>query len=138
MKFVKKTLNVAIGSVIAFVMLFGAAMAISDGKAVIAETQELISHKVIDRRESGSTKLVLNVEVQLVDGRPPYEGELRVLSEYLVGSETGYEKKFVTFYLPGMKKGKGAYATGHHNPDLQVYLRPYTLLKYPEYEKFAF
>jgi hypothetical protein len=138
MKIVRRSLVVVGCSMAAFAMLIGIEVVTGSGKVVMAEKQALIAHKVLDRRESGSTKLVLNVEVQLVDGRPPYEGELRALSEHLVGSETAYEKKFVTFYLPGMKKGKGAYATGHHNPDLQVYLRPYTLLKYPEYEKFAF
>jgi hypothetical protein len=137
MKIVRRTMIVVGCTLAACVTLPGADMT-TGGNAAMAETKEIIPHRVLDRRESGATKLVLNVEVQLVDGRPPYEGELRALSDHLVGSETGYEKKFVTFYLPGMKKGKGAYATGHHNPDLQVYLRPYTLLKYPEYEKFAF
>ncbi len=138
MKTVKRTLIFVGVLIAAFVTFLVIEVSSHNGKATMAETPKLISYKVVNRRESGSTKLSLIVEVPLVDGRPPYERELRDLSNHLVGSEKRYHRKFVTFYLPGMKHGEGAFATGHHNPDLQVYLRPYTLAQYPEYAKFAF
>lgn len=138
MKIVKRTSIIVAVSMMAFAVFLVGDMSSPDGSTAIAQTSEVIAHTVVNRRESGSNKLSLIVEVPLVDGRLPYESELRALSDHLVGAETNYERKFVTFYLPGMKHGEGAFATGHHNPDLQVYLRPYTLSDYPEYAKFAY
>ncbi len=146
MKIVRRTLIVAGSVVAAFGGLLVADMASHGGKAVMAETAGPIAHEVVNRRESGSKKVSLTVEVSLVDGRPPYESELRDLSNHLFASETGFPRKHVTYYLPGMTHGEGAFATGQHqpepsrpgNPVLKIFLRPYTLLKYPEYERFAF
>ena len=112
----------------------------------MAETPTLIAYKVVDRRESGSDKLSLTVEIPLVDGRIPFERELRNLSNHLFDSETRYARKYVAYYLPGMTRGKGAFATGQYNaeerykqdqPKVKVFIRPYMLSKYPEYAKFA-
>ena len=112
----------------------------------MAETPELIAYQVVDRRESGLKKLSLTVEVPLVDGRIPFERELRALSDYLFGLEESYDRKFATYYLPGMKHSGGAFATGQYyldqangqgQPKLDVFIRPYNLSKYPEYAKFA-
>lgn len=142
MKIVKVTSIVVAGSIATFASFLAVDMSSQNGKVARAETPaaatEVIAHEVLNRRESGSTKLSLIVEVQLVDERLPYESELRELSEHLVASETAYERKSLTFYLPGMKHGEGAFATAHHDPELQVFLRPYTLSDYPEYAKFAY
>lgn len=146
MKIVRRTLIVAGGVVAAFGMLLVTDLASNHGKAVMAQTSQPIAHEVVNRRESGSKKLSLIVEVPLVDGRPPYESELKDLSNHLFASEARFPRKHVTYYLPGMTHGEGAFATGQHqpepsrpdNPVLKIFLRPYTLLKYPEYERFAF
>ena len=146
MKIVRRTLIVAGGLIAAFGGVLVVEMASHGGKAVMAETSQPIAHEVVNRRESGSKKVSLIVEVPLVDGRPPYESELRDLSNHLFASEASFPRKHVTYYLPGMTHGEGAFATGQYqpepsrpdNPVLKVFLRPYTLLKYPEYERFAF
>lgn len=141
MKIVTRALIVVGGLIAAFTTLLVVDMTSRNGKAAMAETPKLISYKVIDRRESGSAKLSLTVEVPLVDERLPYESELQFIANHLVGSEKRYVRKFVTFYLPGMKHGKGAFATGQQNqdyPELRIFIRPDRLAQYPEYAKFAY
>ena len=146
MKFVRRTLIVAGGMVVAFGTLSVTDLASDNNKVVMAQTSQPIAHEVVNRRESGAKKVSLIVEVPLVDGRPPYESELRDLSNHLFAPETSFPRKYVTYYLPGMTHGEGAFATGQFqpepsrpdNPVLKIFLRPYTLLKYPEYERFAF
>ena len=96
----------------------------------------LIAHKVLQRSELGRVKLSLDVEVSLIDGRLPTEAELATISNVLVSQERTHERSFVTFYLPGMKIGHGAFATAHHNPDMEVNILMFMLNNYPEYEKF--
>lgn len=141
MKIFTKTLIVVSGLITAFATLLIVDMASPNGKAAMAETAKLISYKVIDRRESGKSKLTLSVEVPLVEGRLPYESELLYIANHLVGADTRYERKFVSFYLPGMEQRKGAFATGQQNqdyPDLRIFIRPDRLAQYPEYANFAY
>ncbi|MGI9487538.1 MAG: hypothetical protein ACR2RF_17000 [Geminicoccaceae bacterium] len=146
MQIVKRALFFVGGLVAALVTFLVVDVSSQNGKAAMAETSKLIAYQVVDRRESGPTKLSLTVEVPLVDGRIPFERELRALSDYLFSLEKPYDRKFVTYYLPGMKHSEGAFATGQsyrdqangqEQPKLDVFLRPYMLSKYPEYAKFA-
>ena len=59
------------------------------------------------------------IQVELVDGRLPNADELGAISTHLVKASTD-ERKFVAFYLPGMRAGEGAFATAHHLPKLEV------------------
>lgn len=141
MKIVTRTLIVASGFIAAFATSLVVDMTSPNGKAAMAETAKLISYKVIDRRESSSAKLTLTVEVPLVEGRLPYESELLYIANHLVGADTRYKRKFVSFYLPGMEQGKGAFATGQQNqdyPELRIFIRPDRLAQYPEYANFAY
>ena len=97
----------------------------------------LIPYKALKRSELGSMKLSLDVEVPLINEKLPTKKELGSLSEYLVNKEEAHDKTFVLFYLPGMELGAGAYASAHHNPDMQVKIMKFNLLRYPEYQKFA-
>lgn len=97
----------------------------------------MISFKVLKREAVLNSKVVIDVEVPLVNKRLPNEEELGKISTYLVGKEPTRERSFVTFYLPHMKRDAGAFATAHHNPEMKVEVLPEMLFQYPEYKKFA-
>ena len=94
----------------------------------------LIPYHILERSETGTIKVALDVEVPLVSGRLPTEEELGALSRHLVSLERDHDRSFVLFYLPGMKVGSGAYATAHHNPELEVKVLDFMLAQYPEYQ----
>ncbi|REG86732.1 hypothetical protein DFP81_101297 [Marinomonas pollencensis] len=73
----------------------------------------------------------------MIDGRLPNERELAELSKFLVSKERKHDRSFITFYLPGMEVGAGAYATAHHNPKLKVNIMKFMLMQYPGYTKFV-
>lgn len=100
-------------------------------------TDSLISHSIVDREELGSKKLSLTVEVPLIGDRLPTEAELGDLSKHLVGLEQSHDRTFVTFYLPDMEHGAGAFATAHHNPKLEIKILHYMLGQYRKYARFA-
>ena len=84
------------------------------------ESEKLINYKVINRGEHGNIKLSYDLRVDIVDGRLPTADELEAVSRYLHRKEKRHDRTFVTFYLPGMEVGAGAFATAHHNPNLEV------------------
>jgi len=105
---------------------------------LMASTQAIaadstIPYEVIKRDELGSIKLSIDVQVPLVDGRLPNTDELGAVSEHLVATSGEYDRTFVSFYLPDMKVGAGAFATAHHNPDMQVQIQDFMLMQYPQY-----
>ena len=97
----------------------------------------LIPYKILEKSELVSIKLSIDIEVSLIKDRLPNENELGALSKCLVSKEDKHERSFITFYLPRMKVGAGAYATAHHNPEMKVNILKFMLLQYPEYEKYA-
>jgi hypothetical protein len=49
------------------------------------------------------------------------EEVLRAIATKLKNSDHGtYERTFISYYLPGMKVGSGAWATSHFDPDLEI------------------
>ena len=84
----------------------------------------LIPYTVINREESGSMKLSIDLRVDLVDGRLPNKEELAAISSKL---KRQHDRTFISFYLPGMEVGAGAFATAHHNPSLEVKIQPFLL-----------
>ena len=52
---------------------------------------------------------------------PATQGELTALAKYLKDKHCpGASPVFLTYYLPGMVPGAGAWGTSHYNPDLHV------------------
>ncbi len=98
-----------------------------------AVAADQIPYEVIQKAELSSIKLSIDVEVPLVDGRLPSADELGAISEHLVENSNKHDRTFVSFYLPGMKVGAGAYATAHHNPDMSVNIQDFMLMQYPQY-----
>ena len=71
---------------------------------------KLIDYEVIGIDGMSPVKLSLDVRVDLVDGRLPTKVELGEVLKYLLKKNKLFKKIFVTFYLPGMKTGTGAFA----------------------------
>jgi hypothetical protein len=86
----------------------------------------LIPYKVLHREEMGDQKLSIDVRVDLVDGRLPTKAELGAISMQLVKGQR-HKRKFVGFYLPGMKIDAGSFATAHHLPNLEVKILEFNL-----------
>ena len=105
--------------------------------STIAGANELIAHKILKREELGNIKLSIDVQVELVNSRLPNEKELGAISRHLVKTEKKHDRSFISFYLPGMKVGAGAYATAHHNPTMKVNIMKFMLYQYPQYKKFV-
>ena len=101
-----------------------------------ANSEKTIPYKILHKEELRNIKLSIDVQVPLIDGRLPNKKELGQLSEYLVSKERKHERVFVSFFLPGMQLGAGAFATAHHNPTMQVKILDMMLFQYPQYRKF--
>jgi len=60
------------------------------------------------------------------------EDTLRAIALKLESEDArSYDRTFITYYLPGMEVGSGAWATSHFDPDLEVRILGFT----PEEEK---
>ncbi len=97
----------------------------------------LIPFKIWNREEVGSAKVSFDVAVPIIDDRLPTKQELGSISKYLVSNESKHDQSFVSFYLPEMQVGAGAFATAHHNPNMEVVVNTIMLYAYREYRKFA-
>ena len=69
-------------------------------------------------------KLSIDVEVceKAGGGKLPNKEDLERFAKRLFSVHKGskYDKVFICYYLPGMVKDAGAWATSHFTPDLQV------------------
>ena len=83
---------------------------------------DLIPYTIIKTIEDKPYKRSFDVLVDAIqqEDRLPNESELQEISLKLKGNDV--EKTFVSFYLPGMEIGSGAFATAHHDPLLKVQL----------------
>ena len=84
---------------------------------VTAESFQGVNYTVIEKSNLGSIKSSIDVRLEKrVTG-----AFIRKLALKLREAETvKYERMFITYYLPGMTPGSGAWATSHFNPNLEV------------------
>lgn len=76
-----------------------------------------LDYKVTVENRSPGTKLSLHVELS----RKVSEDTLRTIATKLKGDQSSqYQRIFITYSLPGMTKGAGAWATTHFNPTLRI------------------
>lgn len=113
-----------------------ATLALVLGLPSLAFSSETIPYRILNKTALPPFKLSMDIEVPLINGKPPTIMELGALSKHLVGKERKYDRAFVLFYLPGMKVGAGAYASAHHNPIMEVKVFRYSLIEHPEYHVF--
>lgn len=77
----------------------------------------VLDETIVDSPTVDATKRSLDVRLS----RRVTEEELDAIARDLKARETDrYDRTFITYYLPGMQPGKGAWATTHYNPDLDV------------------
>ena len=94
----------------------------------------LIHYDVFDQGAARPGKAWFDVAVGVVDGRLPSESELRAVSEHLTAPvRSQVDRVFVTFWLPGMEWGAGAFATAHSNPGMRVSIQTGTIERYCSY-----
>ena len=80
-------------------------------------TAEDFSYKIIEANRLGTIKCDLTVRLN----KRVSEETLRQLAIELRAKEPKrYDRMFITYYLPGMTVGAGAWATSHFNPNLDV------------------
>lgn len=77
-------------------------------------------YKIVGVEKSGNQKFSAEVIVDIVDGHVPRENELAAVSNEIANANKGFQRWFISFYLPGMEVGEGVYATGHHDPELEI------------------
>lgn len=84
---------------------------------VFADSFQGINYIIIEKSTFGSAKISIDVKL---DKRVSKE-YLQDFALYLQNNEPiKYDRMFISYYLPGMIKSKGAWATTHFNPDLKV------------------
>ncbi len=80
----------------------------------------MIEYRVLKECKFLDYKMSYDIEVDLIAGCLPTKEELAEIAVKLRSKK--HERTFVCFYLPGMTLDAGAFATGHHNPELKVRL----------------
>ena len=76
-----------------------------------------ISYKIRDNQYSRALdKLSIDIEISLVNGRLPAKPELQAVSNQVLKKQPNAKMKWISFLLPKMKSGAGAYATDHKTP----------------------
>ncbi len=82
-----------------------------------ATIPEDVSYSIIDSNTLPGIKRTLDVRLN----KKVSEKTLRAIALRLKSQDPrNYERTFITYYLPGMKIGAGAWATTHFNPTLEV------------------
>jgi hypothetical protein len=83
-------------------------------------SQSLIPYEILSRDENQHFKVSYEIQVDLVAGRLPTAEELGRISQSLYAQERQHDRTFVTFLLPDMVSGAGAFASAHHDPEMEV------------------
>jgi len=91
---------------------------------VLAESFQGVKYTVIEKSNLGTIQGSIDIRL-----------EKKVKKEFLYklalklreAEPRKYERMFITYYLPGMTPGSGAWATSHFNPNLQVKILGTTL-----------
>jgi hypothetical protein len=95
------------------IILFGLFAVVS----VSAETFQDVNYTVIEKTSLGSVKGSIDIRLE----KKVTKDFLQKLALKLREAQPKkYDRLFITYYLPGMTPGLGAWATSHFNPNLEV------------------
>jgi hypothetical protein len=76
-----------------------------------------INYAIIEKSKIGSIKISIDIRLQ----KKASKDFLRELALNLQKAEAKkYDRMFITYYLPGMTPGAGAWATSHFSPNFEV------------------
>lgn len=83
-----------------------------------------VVHRVVEKSERAPHKKNFTVVVDYIgeEERLPTEEELAAISRKLIRLGPDTKISFVMFYMKGEDTSEIAFATGHHNPDLEVHI----------------
>ena len=82
-----------------------------------AKSFEGVSYTIVEKSSMGSIKLSINIRLE----QKVSKDFLQKLALKLRQEEPiKYDRIFITYYLPDMTPGSGAWATSHFNPNLKV------------------
>lgn len=85
--------------------------------SVMSQTFEGVHYTIIDASRIKNIKCSIDIRID----RKVSKDVLRKLALKLRDDEPrNYDRMFITYYLPGMTPGTGAWATSHFNPNLEV------------------
>jgi hypothetical protein len=97
---------------------------------IAGETKGIIAHKILNKSESGSGNLSIDVQVDLINGRIPNKTELDKLSKHLAEKERDHESISILFHLPDTGSESEAYASANHKHKKKEKIIQYILLQY--------
>ncbi len=82
--------------------------------------EDYIDYHVINQDEIYNEKLSLDIQLD----KPYKKSELQNFAYYIKNNfaKKSYKRIFISYYLPEMNVGNGAWATSHFNPNLEVYM----------------
>lgn len=84
---------------------------------VFAKSFQGIKYSVIEKSNLGSIKRIIDIRLE----QKVSKDFIQKLALKLRKTEPRkYDRIFITYYLPGMTQGSGAWATSHFNPNLEV------------------
>ncbi len=99
----------------------------------------LLKHKLITEKSWLSGKYSAEIEVYTQDGKFPGPKELQRLAQSYKKKNNKNKNFFIHFFLPGMKRGAGAYAVANNpdnsNPSMKVEILP-MMLSETKYEGY--
>ena len=103
----------------------------------VRSTAGLIPHRILRVESTPPYVYSTDVEVTLIEGRLPTVTEMVLLSEHIVAESMNFHTKYIYYYLPGMKRSGGAFATANYQPELELKRYGLPLLVHPDYAKFV-
>ncbi|MGD9713528.1 MAG: hypothetical protein AB7V46_15900 [Thermomicrobiales bacterium] len=106
------------------ITFLGSSCAETGGSTPAVATDPLPHFEILSDVTQPPIKRMVTVRLD----EPVDEETLGRLASDIHGSESGqYERTFITYLLPGMVDGAGAWATTHFNPDLEVRIVGFTV-----------
>ncbi len=85
--------------------------------SVFAKSFQGVSYTIIEKSSMRSIKLAIDIRLE----QKVSKDFLQKLALKLRQEEPiKYDRMFITYYLPGMTPGSGAWATSHFNPNLKI------------------
>ncbi len=98
-------------------IIFLISLALSASVPVFAQNFLGVNYTVIERTNLGNIKGSIDIRLE----KKVTKDFLQKLALKLREAEPRkYDRLFITYYLPGMTPGSGAWATSHFNPNLEV------------------
>jgi len=100
-----------------FAILLMATFLFLPSVSALAKSFQGVSYTIIEKSSMGNIKLSIDIRLE----QKVSKDLLQKLALKLRQEEPiKYNRMFITYYLPGMTPGSGAWATSHFNPNLKV------------------